>query len=159
MKLSTKGRYAITAMMSIAISERSKPLTLADIAKAQGISVSYFEQIFSKLRTAGIVAGLRGPGGGYRLGRPAHLISITDIIDALEEELENTVDATDLAKTVLNRPDQMWSELSTKVHEYLAGLTLDQFMHEKDFPNLIQEKETTASLIASMFKPRSAMTT
>ena len=74
MKLSTKGRYAVTAMMDLAIHDKSGPVTLADISVCQGISLSYLEQLFAKLRKSGLVEGVRGPGGGYRLARPADQI-------------------------------------------------------------------------------------
>ena len=75
MRLSTKGRYAVTAMMDIALHQRVGPVTLADISQCQGISLSYLEQLFAKLRKGGLVEGVRGPGGGYRLARPADQIS------------------------------------------------------------------------------------
>ena len=158
MKLSTKSRYAITAMMSIAVHEHKGPLTLADISESQGISLSYAEQIFAKLRSADLVEGVRGPGGGYRLGRPANAISITDIIDAVDDVQQNTVSAEDMAATQAPyRPYQMWSDFSSKVHEYLSTLTLDNFMEEAEMPRISQPKDTTASRIAHMFKPRSLL--
>ena len=82
MKLSTKGRYGVTAMMDLAIHDNAGPVTLADISQCQGISLSYLEQLFSKLRKANLVEGVRGPGGGYRLSRPAEEINIAEIISA-----------------------------------------------------------------------------
>ena len=90
MKLSTKGRYAVTAMMDIALHEKVGPVTLADISQCQGISLSYLEQLFSKLRRNGLVKGVRGPGGGYRLAKPASEISVADIIDSVDEKLDLT---------------------------------------------------------------------
>ncbi len=85
MKLSTKGQYAIKAMMNLAINVNSSPLTLTEISSSQTISLSYIEQLFSKLRSSGLVQGVRGPGGGYRLGKAPDQISIADIIFAIEE--------------------------------------------------------------------------
>ena len=90
MKLSTKGRYAVTAMMDLAIHDHEGPVTLADISNCQGISLSYLEQLFSKLRKSGLVEGVRGPGGGYRLGKPASHISIAQIIVAVDENIDAT---------------------------------------------------------------------
>ena len=90
MKLSTKGRYAVTAMMDLAINDREGPVTLSDISGWQGISLSYLEQLFSKLRKARLVEGVRGPGGGYRLGKPADKISIAKIILAVDESIDST---------------------------------------------------------------------
>jgi len=82
MRLSTKGRYSVTAMLDLAIHDRAGPVTLADISQCQGISLSYLEQLFAKLRSDGLVKGVRGPGGGYRLAKPASEISIASIISA-----------------------------------------------------------------------------
>ena len=90
MKLSTKGRYAVTAMMDLAVNGHKGPLTLSDISAWQGISLSYLEQLFSKLRKARLVEGVRGPGGGYRLGKPANAISIAQIILAVDESIDST---------------------------------------------------------------------
>ena len=90
MRLSTKGRYAVTAMMDIALHEKQGPVTLAEISQCQGISLSYLEQLFSKLRKHGLVTGVRGPGGGYRLAKTADKISIADIIQSVDEKLDMT---------------------------------------------------------------------
>jgi len=90
MRLSTKGRYAVTAMMDLAIYGSAGPVTLADISQCQDISLSYLEQLFAKLRKAKLVEGVRGPGGGYRLGRQASKISVAEIISAVDEKLDMT---------------------------------------------------------------------
>ena len=90
MRLSTKGRYAVTAMMDIALHQRVGPVTLADISQCQGISLSYLEQLFAALRGKKLVRGVRGPGGGYYLGKPSDEISIADIICAVDEWVEFT---------------------------------------------------------------------
>ena len=86
MRLSTKGRYSVTAMLDLAIHDKAGPVTLADISQCQGISLSYLEQLFSRLRKGGLVKGVRGPGGGYRLAKPASEINIAEIIHARSEE-------------------------------------------------------------------------
>jgi len=90
MRLSTKGRYAVTAMLDLALNGTDGPVTLADISENQGISLSYLEQLFAALRNRGLVRGVRGPGGGYYLGRESDEISIADIICAVDEWVEFT---------------------------------------------------------------------
>ena len=89
MRLSTKGRYAVTAMLDLAIHYEEGPVSLADISETQGISLSYLEQLFARLRKNGLVEGLRGPGGGYRLSRSPDEISIARIINAIGEGIDN----------------------------------------------------------------------
>ena len=88
MKLSTKARHAITAMMDLSINDKYRPVTLADISQCQGISLSYLEQLFAKLRKGGLVVGVRGPGGGYRLARSPHAISVAQVISAIDETVQ-----------------------------------------------------------------------
>ena len=87
MKLSTKGRHAITAMMELALRHNNGPVTLADISVEQSISVSYLEQLFARLRNHGLVTGMRGPGGGYCLRRPATEITIAEILSAVDDAM------------------------------------------------------------------------
>ena len=88
MRLTTKGRYAVTAMLDLGFHSRVKPVTLTEIATRQTISVSYLEQLFSRLRRADLVVGVRGPGGGYKLSREAVEISIAEIILAVDEQVD-----------------------------------------------------------------------
>ena len=90
MRLSTKGRYGVTAMMDLAIHDNAGPVTLADISQCQGISLSYLEQLFSKLRKHGLVDGVRGPGGGYKLARSPENITVAEIIAAVDERVDIT---------------------------------------------------------------------
>ncbi len=90
MRLTSKGRYAVTALLDVALHNELGPVPLADISERQGISLSYLEQLFSKLRKQGLVASVRGPGGGYRLGRAADEIAISQIISAVNESVEAT---------------------------------------------------------------------
>ncbi|MCB1666688.1 MAG: Rrf2 family transcriptional regulator, partial [Pseudomonadales bacterium] len=90
MRLSTKGRYAVTAMMDLAIHGEESSVTLADISECQGISLSYLEQLFARLRREGLVEGVRGPGGGYRLAKAAATITVADIINAVGEGVDAT---------------------------------------------------------------------
>ena len=130
MKLSTKGRYAVTAMMHLALHDRDGPVTLAEISHCQGISLSYLEQLFSKLRRRGLVAGVRGPGGGYRLAQLPDRVSIADIITAVDER----VDATRCCGQENCQGGQrclthkLWTELSRQIFAFLEGITLAQFV-------------------------------
>ncbi|APZ42682.1 Rrf2 family transcriptional regulator [Acidihalobacter ferrooxydans] len=137
MKLSTKGRYAVTAMMDIAIHDASGPVTLADISMCQGISLSYLEQLFAKLRKSGLVEGVRGPGGGYRLSRPAEEISIAAIIGAVDES-SNAARCQDEDRCVTH---QLWDELSDRLHGFLEGITLDEFTARPDVLEIARQQD------------------
>jgi len=126
MRLTTRGRYAVTAMLDLAINATDGPVTLAEISQRQGISLSYLEQLFSRLRKSELVSSVRGPGGGYLLSRQGGLINIAQIIDAVNE----TVDATNCqGKGNCNRgkmclTHHLWQDLSTQIHSFLSGITL-----------------------------------
>ena len=143
MRLSTKGRYGVTAMMDLAIHDNAGPVTLADISQCQGISLSYLEQLFSKLRKAGLVEGVRGPGGGYRLSRPAADINIADIISAVDER----VDATNCNKEANCQggerclTHELWMELSDRLHTFLEGITLAQFVDRPGIHELAIQRD------------------
>ncbi|TXH69376.1 MAG: Rrf2 family transcriptional regulator [Thiothrix sp.] len=159
MKLSTKGRYAVTAMMDLAIHDYEGPVTLADISNCQGISLSYLEQLFAKLRKSGLVEGVRGPGGGYRLGKPAGQISIADIIAAVDENIDATrckgnEDCHGGEKCLTH---QLWTDLSKSLYEFLDGLTLASFINRPEVRAVARRQDTMASRIATMFPPRMAV--
>ncbi len=157
MKLSTKGRYAVTAMMDLAIHDRDGPVTLADISNCQGISLSYLEQLFAKLRQSGLVEGVRGPGGGYRLGKPSNQISVADIVVAVDESLDNTRckgnEDCDNGERCLTH--KLWNDLSERLYEFLDGITLSEFISQPEIRKIARRQDTTASRIANMFPPRS----
>jgi Rrf2 family iron-sulfur cluster assembly transcriptional regulator len=126
MRLSTKGRYAITAMLDLALNGVEGPVTLADISENQGISLSYLEQLFAALRSKGLVRGVRGPGGGYYLGRAADEISIADVICAVDEWVEFTrcnpkPTAFDMQRSMTQG---LWDDLSQQIYMFLMGITL-----------------------------------
>ncbi|MGK0297977.1 MAG: Rrf2 family iron-sulfur cluster assembly transcriptional regulator [Gammaproteobacteria bacterium] len=126
MKLTTKGRYAVTAMLDLAIHYKQVPVNLADISARQVISLSYLEQLFSKLRKHGLVQSARGPGGGYMLAKQSGDISLSDIVIAVDE----TVDATRCGGQMnCQGEDQclthdLWEELSNHIRTYMSGVTL-----------------------------------
>ncbi|MGB1008366.1 MAG: Fe-S cluster assembly transcription factor [Thiolinea sp.] len=158
MKLSTKGRYAVTAMMDLAIHDHEGPVTLADISNCQGISLSYLEQLFSKLRKCGLVEGVRGPGGGYRLGKPASQISIAQIIVAVDENIDATrcrgnEDCHGGDKCLTH---ELWSDLSDRLYNFLDDLSLASFINRPEVRAVSRRQDTIASRIATMFPPRIA---
>jgi Rrf2 family transcriptional regulator, iron-sulfur cluster assembly transcription factor len=129
-KLSTKGRYAVMAMADLAQCGKAGPTTLADIAERQEISLSYLEQLFGKLRRAGLVRSVRGPGGGYRLAFPADGIRISDIIHAVDEPIRATRCVPEAATGCMTKRSRclthdLWSELGHQIHLYLSSVTLE----------------------------------
>ena len=133
MRLTTKGRYAVTAMLDLAIHHDQDPVALADIARRQGISLSYLEQLFAQLRKRGLVRSSRGPGGGYRLGRPAIDIAVVDVISAVDE----SVDATRCGGMENCQGDarclthDLWHDLSKQIHDFLGGIDLAQLVERR----------------------------
>lgn len=126
MRLTTKGRFAVTAMLDLALQDEAKPVTLAGISERQGISLSYLEQLFSRLRRNGLVKSVRGPGGGYRVARNPREISVSEIIAAVDE----LIDATQCGGKENCHDDRrcmthdLWSSLNNKILEYLSGVSL-----------------------------------
>lgn len=143
MKLSTKGRYAVTAMMDLAIHNGSGPVTLADISKCQGISLSYLEQLFAKLRKRGLVEGVRGPGGGYRLARPASHVTVADIISAVDEKVDATrcsgKENCQSGRRCLTH--ELWSDLSHQIFTFLSGITLAQFVERSSVQEVAKKQD------------------
>ncbi|MBA4693186.1 MAG: Fe-S cluster assembly transcriptional regulator IscR [Congregibacter sp.] len=130
MKLTTRGRYAVTAMLDLAIHAGSRPVSLADISGRQEISLSYLEQLFAKLRREQLVTSARGPGGGYRLARSGTDIFVAEIIDAVDE----SVDVTNCqgqgnchqGETCLTH--HLWEDLSGQIHDFLSQISLGDLM-------------------------------
>jgi len=134
MRLTTKGRYAVTAMLDLAIHFKDGPITLSDISKRQGISLSYLEQLFSKLRKKGLVDSARGPGGGYRLSRPAGEIVVADVITAVDESIDVTRCAgkgncQDDGKCLTH---ELWNDLSCQIYEFLHAISLGQLVENRE---------------------------
>ena len=151
MRLTTKGRYAVTAMLDLAYHSGRKPVTLNDIARRQDISLSYLEQLFAKLRRAGMVTGVRGPGGGYRLSRPASQINIADIITAVDESVDSTR-CGGKGNCQNNQPcltHELWMGLSRQIHDYLAGISLADLLsrHEVRAVAERQDRDTYNEII------------
>lgn len=126
MKLSRKGRFAVTAMMNLALNNEKGPMTLTQLTQDQGISLSYLEQIFSRLRAEGLVSGVRGPGGGYCLARPVNEISIADIITAIDGKtvLIDPDNQTSLSNAGRSPSHIMWNKFSADLYHFISGITL-----------------------------------
>ena len=137
MRLSTKGRYAVTAMMDLAIHEPRGPVTLADISRCQSISLSYLEQLFSKLRRENLVRGVRGPGGGYRLAKPIEEIDVASIMTAVDDQAYVPAAANTAAEDEIRATDRMWDNLSSQLYDYLGTVTLDEVLKG----NEVEEEE------------------
>ena len=142
MKLTTKGRYAVTAMLDLALHDGQGPTNLAEISSRQGISLSYLEQLFSRLRKQGLVSSARGPGGGYTLGHPSDKISIMQVIHAVDE----SVDATRCGGTKDCHDDNrclthyLWEELSEQISVFLSGISLADLV-QKNANKQTQQKQ------------------
>ena len=135
MRLTTKGRYAVTAMLDLSLNYGIRPITLADISDRQGISLSYLEQLFALLRRQGLVSSSRGPGGGYRLSRPAAEMTVLDVISAVDEKIDTTrcdgkANCESDGKCLSH---EIWQSLSDQIRNYLAGITLGEVVenHKK----------------------------
>lgn len=137
MRLTTKGRYAVTAMIDLAFHSQTRPVTLTDIAARQTISLSYLEQLFARLRRAGMVKGVRGPGGGYKLCRKTSDINIAEIIAAVDEPLDSTKcgGEANCHKDQSCLTHDLWMGLSEQIRNYLEGISLADLLEK----NRVQE--------------------
>ena len=147
MRLTTKGRFAVTAMVDLGLQQKQGPVTLASIAERHQISLSYLEQLFGKLRRKNLVASTRGPGGGYTVAIDNRLISIADIINAVDEAL----DATNCGGTgkcqEVGMPcmtHKLWTGLNDKMYEYLNGISLEDVVSENKYR--LSKKNTNSSV-------------
>jgi len=147
MKLTTKGRFAVTAMLDLAMHGHDGPVTLAGISERQKISLSYLEQLFGKLRRRELVESVRGPGGGYHLARDAAAVSVADIVRAVEEPL----DSTQCGGRENCRGEQrcmthdLWEELNSTVYGFLAGVSLSQLVERQRAKPVNVVREPTRS--------------
>jgi len=143
MRLTTKGRYAVTAMLDLAIHADEGPVSLADISERQGISLSYLEQLFAKLRRNELVRSVRGPGGGYQLNREQHEIDVAQVIDAVNE----SVDATGCGHNGgcqggnICLTHHLWCDLSSQIHSFLSQISLADLMTRKDVQSVVERQD------------------
>ncbi|HRJ54599.1 MAG TPA: Rrf2 family transcriptional regulator [Candidatus Thiothrix moscowensis] len=157
MRLSRKDEHSIVAMLSLATHDRyADPVSLTDLSETLGISTSYLEYLFSGLRKHGLVEGLRGVGGGYRLARPAYQISIADILyatHALNEAMDEAVPDTDSLPGL--EAMHGWQELNRRIRDFLADMTLADFVSANSGRSPRQAENSVSSYIASMFPAHS----
>ena len=129
MRLSTKSRYAVTAMLDLTLNGTRGPVTLADISENQSISLSYLEQLFAALRAKGLVRGVRGPGGGYYLGRDASEITVADVICAVDEWVEYTrAKAQQQPAETQCSTRTLWEDLSQQIYDFVDNITLSELV-------------------------------
>ena len=139
MKLSTKGRYAMIALADLAMQPDDKLTTLAEISERQAISLSYLEQLFIKLRRADVVASVRGPGGGYKLARPASLIRVSEIMQAVDEAMDAMTrgagaTGAENVTEIVSLTDKLWEQLSAHVYVFLHQTRLSDVIGDQLAP-------------------------
>lgn len=134
MRLTTKGRYAVTAMLDLALHSTQGPVSLADISGRQDISLSYLEQLFAKLRKRELVKSVRGPGGGYRLTREGDDISVAEVVDAVNESVDATLCRGDNDCQHGNEclTHHLWSDLSHQIHDFLSKISLGDLVRRSE---------------------------
>jgi Rrf2 family transcriptional regulator, iron-sulfur cluster assembly transcription factor len=148
MRLTTKGRYAVTAMLDIALHHECGPVSVADVAERQAISSAYLEQLFGKLKRAGLLRSVRGPGGGYELAQPLDAINVSQIVAAVGEGVDatrcqGTADCHDGATCLTH---DLWTALSDRIDDFLSGITLQTLVaqrhgqHTRQDPQLISAR-------------------
>lgn len=136
MKMTTKGRYAVTAMLDLALQQNARPTPLSAIAERQGLSLSYLEQLFSALRRNGLVSSIRGPGGGYLLAEGPDAISISRIIKAVNEPMTG--------RRPRNEPcylSQVWDELSMEIEQYLDSVSLSDVLANNEVRSIADRQQ------------------
>jgi len=149
MRLTTKGRYAVTAMLDLALHYEDGPITLADISQRQCISLSYLEQLFAKLRRQGLVESTRGPGGGYRLSRSPMEIPVADVILAVDEKVETTrcgglSNCQDDEQCLTH---ELWSELSQQIYQFLCGISLGNLVERQGVRDVAERQHRVQNKI------------
>ena len=132
MKLTSKGRYAVTAILDLAFHSESGPVTLSDISKRQDISLSYLEQLFTRLRKQRLVCSTRGPGGGYSLSKPADQLAVAEIVAAVDETVDTTrcsgaINCQDGSQCLAH---ELWDDLSQQIYGFLNEISLQDLMDE-----------------------------
>lgn len=149
MRLTSKGRYAVTAMIDLALHASINSVPLAEISERQNISLSYLEQLFSRLRRKQLVASARGPGGGYKLGMDPQLISVGMIIDAVDESVKATkCDSTggcNDGKRCLTH--SLWDDLSKRISDFLDNITLADLMRNNEIKQMVKDQDEDRQLL------------
>ena len=134
MRLTTKGRYAVTAMLDLALHSDAGPVSLADISARQGISLSYLEQLFARLRQRELIKSVRGPGGGYQLAGALAEISVAQVVDAVSESLDATrcEGKGNCHEGSVCLTHHLWQDLSLQIHTFLSGISLGDLVARND---------------------------
>ena len=154
MRLTTKGRYAVTAMLDLALHNNQGPVSLADISQRQAISLSYLEQLFAKLRKSSLVHSIRGPGGGYKLSRKSETVYIAQIIDAVNESVDTTKcrgagDCQD-GETCLTH--HLWEDLSNQIHVFLESISLADLVIKNEVKKIAENQDRKQVLVNKITK-------
>ena len=149
MRLTTKGRYAVTAMLDLALHKGQGPISLADISRRQAISLSYLEQLFAKLRKSSLVSSVRGPGGGYELERDSAAIYIAQIIDAVNESVDTTKcrGAGDCQGGETCLTHYLWEDLSDQIHTFLQGISLADLVAKNEVKRIAKQQDRKYLLV------------
>ena len=147
MRLTTKGRYAVTAVLDLAFHEQKGPVSLAAISERQCISLSYLEQLFARLRRQGVVKSTRGPGGGYSLNREPADISVSDVIVAVDEscQVAGCDDSDGCQGDYQCLTHDLWNELSNEIRTFLASISLAEMMANKKVQNVSLRQDSAQS--------------
>ena len=158
MRLTAKGRYAVTAMLDLVVHQREKkPVALADISRRQDISLAYLEQLFAKLRKNGLVLSFKGPGGGYSLARSPQNLFVSEIVDSVDEN----VDATKCSGKgncqhgEMCLTHELWSDLSHQIREYLSRIDLASLTNKGHFRRVISRQRGVEGQILMLDKQAS----
>ena len=152
MRLTAKGRYAVTAMLDLTVHQADWPITLADISRRQGISLSYLEQLFAKLRRRNLVKSVRGPGGGYTLQRQPNEIFVAEIVDSVDENVDATK-CSGRADCQHGEPclsHQLWTELSDEIHHFLAGIDLASLIEKREVKRIAARQDSISDELVRM---------
>ena len=152
MRLTTKGRYAVTAMLDLALHKSQGPISLSDISSRQAISLSYLEQLFSKLRKSELVSSLRGPGGGYELKRGSDEIYIAQIIDAVDESVDTTKcqGAGDCQGGETCLTHYLWEDLSEQIHSFLESISLADLVAKNEVKKIADNQDRRQIIVTEM---------
>ena len=143
MRLTTKGRYAVTAMLDLAIHAKQGPISLSDISGRQEISLSYLEQLFAKLRRNELVTSVRGPGGGYRLSRSGLDINVAQVVDAVSESMDVTrcEGKGDCQQGEACLTHHLWCDLSDQIHSFLEGISLQSLVDRQEIRDIAKRQD------------------
>ena len=152
MRLTTKGRYAVTAMLDLALHKNQGPVSLSDISSRQAISLSYLEQLFSKLRRSELVSSVRGPCGGYELKRGSDEIFIAQIIDAVDESVDTTKcqGAGDCQGGETCLTHYLWEDLSEQIHTFLESISLADLVAKNEVKKIADNQDRRQIIVTEM---------